>query len=72
MSVGTGEQAAVEHARHLHVVGEDGAAFGQLDGIDLGLRLVDHGGLGRHQLDRHRTRERLRIAAAGGNLFRLV
>ncbi len=65
MGMGAGEQAAMEHAGHLHVVGEDGAPFGQFDGVDFRLRFVDHRGLGRGQGGRHCSRARLRICTAG-------
>ena len=64
VGVRAGEQAAVEHARHLQIVGKNGAPLDELERIDLRLRLVDDGGFGRRQLHRHRLRARLHVGAA--------
>ena len=55
VGVGAGEEAAVEHARQLHIVREDGPALGQLHRVHLGLRLVHHLGLRRGHGAGHRA-----------------
>ena len=64
VGVRAGQQAAVEHAGHLHVVGKDGAPLDKLERVDLRLRLVDDGCFWRGKFYRHRLSARLHVGAA--------
>ena len=70
MGHGAGEQAAIEHARHFHIVGKDGAALASFDRIHLRFRLIDDLGPGLSHRHRHAAGLGLRIQPAVGPAVR--